>query len=76
MTVIPASANLGAHSSEVVPPAENKARTGFSAMASVMERTVKDFPFHWIVLPTDFSDATGTSSVTGKFRCSRTFNMV
>ena len=33
-TVVPTSANLGAHSNEVSPPAENKAISGFAFTAS------------------------------------------
>ena len=35
-TVIPASANLGAHSKDVPPPAEKSASAGFAAMAASM----------------------------------------
>src|SRR3954451_25443208 len=35
ITVIPAAANLGARSREVLPPAENNATSGFAAIASV-----------------------------------------
>src|SRR4029079_3987296 len=75
MTVIPASANFGAHSSEVVPPAENKATSGFAAMASVMLTTLYDLPLNETSLPTDFSEATGINSLTGKFLSSRICNI-
>src|SRR5919112_1403284 len=67
ITVIPASANFGAHSSDVLPPAENKATSGFAAIASVMLTTLYCLPLNSISLPTDLSEATGISSVTGKF---------
>src|SRR4051794_18365990 len=44
MTVIPASANLGAHSVDVPPPAEKIATAGLAAMASVMLTTLYDLP--------------------------------
>ena len=67
MTTVPASANFGAHSRLVLPPALNSAMAGLAAMASVIETTFQLRPLHSIVLPTDFSEATGMSSVTGKF---------
>ena len=33
ITVVPTSANLGAHAKEVPPPAENNAKSGFMATA-------------------------------------------
>src|SRR5687768_10823584 len=65
ITVIPASANLGAHSNEVLPPAENKATAGFAAIASAMLTTLNFFPLYSTSFPTDFSEATGINSVTG-----------
>src|SRR5579875_3392158 len=59
ITVTPASAHLGAHSSDVPPPAENSATSGFAAMASVMETTLYFLPLKSISFPTDFSEATG-----------------
>ena len=44
ITVVSALANLGAHSKEVVPPAENKATSGFIANASSKPTTVYSFP--------------------------------
>src|SRR6218665_2762646 len=44
ITVIPASANFGAHSSEVLPPAENKATAGFISIAVCMPTTLNFFP--------------------------------
>src|SRR5215203_686107 len=70
-TVIPASANLGAHSNEVLPPAENKASCGLAAMASSMLTTLYPLPLYTTSLPTDLSEATGINSETGKFRSSK-----
>src|SRR5262245_60757177 len=67
ITVMPASANLGAHSSEVEPPAENMATAGLALMASCILITLYLLPLNSISLPTDLSDATGNNSVTGKF---------
>src|SRR6187200_1931031 len=75
ITVIPASANFGAHSSEVLPPAENMATGGFAAMASVMLTTVYCLPLNSTCLPTDLSDATGIISVRGKFLSASTCNI-
>ena len=68
ITVMPASANFGAHSSDVDPPAENNANRGCSFIASVILTIATSCPFQGMVLPTDFSDATGINYVTGKFR--------
>src|SRR5450432_668520 len=76
ITVIPAAANLGAHSSEVLPPAEKIATSGFAAMASVMLTTLYFFPLYSTSLPTDLSEATGNKSATGKFRSASTCNIL
>ena len=76
ITVIPAAANFGARSSEVPPPAENKARSGFAAIASSAEIIVYFFPLNSISLPIDFSEATGNNSVTGKFLSSSICNIL
>src|ERR1700733_178213 len=76
MTVIPAAANLGAHSREGLPPAENRASAGFAAMASVALTTLYFFPLNSTSFPTDFSEATGRSSVTGKFLSARICNIL
>src|SRR5436190_18590645 len=75
ITVIPASANLGAHSSDVLPPAENIATAGFAAIPSSMLTTLYLTPLNSTSLPTDLSDATGTNSVTGKFLSAKTCNI-
>src|SRR6185295_13966759 len=66
-TVMPASANFGAHSSEVPPPAEKIATSGFAAIPSCMLTTLYFFPLNSTSLPTDLSEATGMISDTGKF---------
>src|SRR5688572_12998230 len=76
ITVIPAAANFGAHSREVLPPAEKIATAGFAAIASVILTTLNFLPLYSTSLPTDFSEATGISSVTGKFRSARTCNIL
>src|SRR6185312_9868545 len=64
ITVIPAAANFGAHSREVLPPAENKATSGFMEIAVSAFTTLYGFPLNVTSLPTDFSEATGINSVT------------
>src|SRR5580658_1594283 len=76
MTVIPAAANLGAHSREVLPPAENKATAGRAMMASVAPTILCFFPLNSTSFPTDFSEATGINSVTGKFLSASTCNIL
>src|SRR5690606_1436672 len=75
ITVMPASANNGAYSVEVAPPAENNATLGFRAIASVGVITLYFLPLNSISLPLLFSDATGINSVTGKLRSANTFNI-
>ena len=75
ITVMPASANCGAHSSEVFPPAEKSASAGFAAIASFIPTTPYFFPLKLISFPTDLSEATGISSVTGKFLSARICNI-
>ena len=75
-TVVPTSANLGAHSSEVPPPAEKMAMSGRAATASAMPITLYVRPLYVISLPTDFSEATGRSSVKGKLRSSSTWSIL
>src|SRR5579859_5734496 len=58
-TVVPASANKGAWANEVLPPAENKARSGFCFIASSTETTLYCLPLNVTSLPTLFSEATG-----------------
>ena len=74
-TVMPASANFGAHSKEVEPPAENKAKSGFFSIAVCGVTTVYSFPLKLNFLPAERSEATGINSVTGKFLYVRTFNI-
>jgi hypothetical protein len=75
ITVMPASANLGAHANDVLPPAENKAMAGFALIASCIDTTAYDFPFKVTGFPTDFSDATGINSLTGNRRSANTSNI-
>src|SRR6185436_9981233 len=76
ITVMPASANFGAHSNDVPPPAEKIATAGLAAMPSVMLTTLYFFPLNSTSLPTLLSDATGINSVTGKFLSARTCNIL
>src|SRR5579885_1756450 len=76
ITTIPASANLGASSFEVAPPAENKATAGFFEIAVCQSTTVYSLPLKTIFFPTDLSEATGINSVTGNFLSARTCNIL
>src|SRR4051812_11333095 len=76
ITVVPAAANNGACAVDVLPPAENKAISGFCLIASSTEITLYCLPLKVISLPTLFSDATNNNSVTGKLRSSRTCNIL
>src|ERR1035437_2543908 len=58
-TKVPASANFGAHSLEVLAPAEKIATSGRSAIASSKPITLQVFPLNLISFPTDFAEATG-----------------
>ena len=62
ITVVPTSANLGAHSRETLPPAEKIAILGFNLTASSMPITSYFEPLYSIFLPIDFSEATGINS--------------
>src|SRR5512138_3225130 len=75
ITVIPAAANFGAHSSDVLPPAEKIATVGFAAMPSAIPTTLYFLPLNSTSFPTDLSEATGTNSVTGKFLSASTCNI-
>src|SRR5690606_2801168 len=74
-TVVPTSANFGAHSNDVSPPAENKATSGFISTAACKFTTLYFLSLKVTSLPTDFSDATGINSVTGKLRSAKTFSI-
>src|ERR1043165_5010167 len=76
ITVVPTSANFGAHSNEVPPPAEKIATTGFLAIASVMPTTLYFFPLNSTSFPIDLSDATGINSVTGKLLSANTCSIL
>ena len=75
ITVVPFSANFGAHSREVFPPAENKAISGEALIVSSNPIIFKFSPLNKIVLPIDFSDATGINSLIGMLRSFRTSNI-
>src|SRR5690554_3097082 len=75
ITVVPISANFGAHSKDVFPPAEKRAISGFNETASAKPITLYDFPLKNNSFPTDLSDATKSNSSTGKFLSSKTFNI-
>ena len=75
ITVVPIAANLGAHSSEVEPPAENKAMSGLAFIASSILTTLYVFPLKIISFPIDLSEATGINSSIGKLRSSRTLHI-
>src|SRR6478609_2057671 len=72
ITVVPAAANFGAHSNEVSPPAENNAMSAFMSTAVCKPTTLYFLPLNSISFPTDFSEATGINSVTGKFLSAKT----
>ena len=76
ITTVPTAANFGAHSFEVDPPAEKIATAGFFEIASSMLITSNSLSLNFIFLPTDFSEATGYNSVTGKFLSANTSNIL
>src|SRR5207237_1338647 len=55
MTIQPASANFGASSMDVLPPAENNATSGLSFIASNALTTLYFLPLYSTSFPTDFS---------------------
>src|SRR5690606_24926398 len=61
-TMVPASANFGAHSKEVPPPAEKIAISGFSETACAKPITVYVLSLNLISLPADLSLATNNNS--------------
>src|SRR5690606_15786751 len=75
MTVVPASANFGAHSRDVPPPAEKMAISGRAATASAKLIILYLFPLYTISFPTDLSEATGINSDIGKFLSAKTFSI-
>ena len=56
ITTVPASANLGAHSKDVDPPAENKAMSGRKDTAVFSPTTWRELLPNTIFFPTDLSD--------------------
>ena len=75
ITTVPCSANLGAHSIEVSPPAENNAISGLMETALDSPTTLKLLSLKSIFLPTDRAEATGINSVIGKLRSESTCNI-
>ncbi len=75
ITVLPTSANFGAHCKEISPPAENIAISGLASIASCILIRVCLSPLKSRVFPTEASEATTNNSVIGNFRSSSTFNM-
>ena len=73
---MPAAANAGAHWVEVLPPAEKSATAGFISIAVCIETTLYCLPRNATSFPTDFSEATGINSVTGKFLSASTCNIL
>ena len=74
-TVQPTSANLGAHSLDTDPPAENIAILGFIVTAVSISVMVYCFPLKVMDLPTDLEEATGINSVIGRLAFSKTLNI-
>ena len=72
---MPTWVNLGAQSKEVSPPAENIAMTGLAFMASSIAIILSALFLKKSCLPTDFFEATSSSSVTGKLRYSRSVSI-
>jgi hypothetical protein len=75
ITVVPASANRGAISFDMLPPAEKMAIAGLAAMASSMPITVSSRPLKLQADPTDLSEATTKTSSAGKFLSARIFKI-
>src|SRR5688500_2374276 len=75
ITIVPASANLGAHSREVPPPAEKIATSGASLQTSSIPFILYSFPLKVIDWPTDLAEATRNNSLKGKLRSSSTFKI-
>ena len=74
MTVAPASANTGAHSREVEPPAENRAMSTSatdSGVTWVRSSTVISSPRNSRVVPAERGDAKKRTLSAGKLRSSR-----
>ena len=71
----PTAAKRGASSRETEAPAENRAMSGRAARAVSAPTTCTSEPAKRTDLPTDFSEATGSSSVTGKCLSSKTFSI-
>jgi hypothetical protein len=57
MTTAPASANFGAYSLELAPPAENRAMSMPLRSAVATSSTTTSVPFHGSVVPAERADA-------------------
>src|SRR5215212_4615682 len=66
ITIVPASAYFGAHSSDVLPPAEKIAMSGASLHTSSMLLILYSLPLKVIDWPTDLAEATRYNSSKGK----------
>src|SRR6188508_1794615 len=66
ITIVPASANLGAHSRDVPPPAEKIAMSGASWQTSSIDFILYSLPLKVIDRPTDLAEATRYKSSNGK----------
>src|SRR5690349_18053239 len=75
ITIDPASANFGAHSRDVPPPAEKMAISGTSLQTSPILLTVYSLPLNFKTCPTDLADATRYNSSNGKLLSSSTLRI-
>ena len=73
MTTAPAAAKRGAHSREVAPPAENRAR---SNPAMVSSRSGATTPTPGSSRPAERSEANGTISLVANSRAASTSSMI
>ena len=76
MTLHPIFENLGAHSIETLPPAENKATSGFNLITSFKAIIVNFLLPKVIFLPTDFFEATGKNSFILILRSNKIFSII
>ena len=73
-TTQPRATASGANFSDVLPPAENSARSKPSSASLVSSRTSSCSPAKATRLPAERADANGTTSEAGKLRSSSTFS--
>src|SRR6056300_1607022 len=71
ITTQPAAAAIGAYSSEILPPAENRPICALLKSNSAKSVTVILFPRNRMLLPADRALAKGYKVPTGKLRCSK-----